>query len=424
VQVSGRHEAARSSAPLPRPRVPAGTASRRLGSGFEAGLGAAALLFFPLLVAAPRGIAALASTAGLLGAGLVLSQSRQSGLGSDLAVPAALLASLLAWGVVSAAWSLDPLRSLEQASRLAGLFAAALAMAAAARFVSAPRRLTSFLITGFVIALVMATTDLATYGALSKPFSDRVYQPAWLNQASVAFAILLLPAAAALIAVGYKLPGLLFAVVGAATIFLLAGTAAKTALAAGVPFALVCYCRRALVARVVAVLSVVVIVTAPLTFARLDWVSGFVHSADTVKLSAGHRLLIWSFVGDRIAEHALRGWGLDSSRAIPGGGDPIRPDQTWLPLHPHNAPLQLWLELGVPGAVLFGLLSGWFWLALGRAGWPRLYAAAAGGSLATAFVASAVTYGVWQEWWEGALSFSLFMALVMARVAAAGGKSR
>lgn len=417
--VGVRPEPAASAPRLLRSDAPAGQLPRWIPAGIEAGLDVAALLFFPLLVLAPRGIAPLASAAGFLGAGLVLAHGRRSCLRSDLAVPAAVLALLIVWSVVSATWSLGPPRSLDQAARLAGLFAAALAMAAAAGFVSAPRRLALFLLAGFVVALVMATVDLATHGALSKPFSDRVYQPAWLNQASVAFAILLLPTGAALISAGQRLPGLSFAVVGAATIFILAGTAAKTALAAGVPLALLCHYRRAPVARAAAVLSVLVIVTAPLTFARLDRVSGVVHSADTVKLSAGHRLLIWSFVGDRIAEHALRGWGLDSSRAIPGGGDPIRPDQTWLPLHPHNAPLQLWLELGVPGAVLFALLSGWLWLALARVDWPRLYAATACGSLATAFVASAATYGIWQEWWQGTLSFSLFIVLVMARVVAA-----
>ena len=71
----------------------------------------------------------------------------------------------------------------------------------------------------------------------------------------------------------------------------------------------------------------------------------------------------------------------------------------------------------MPGAVLFALLAGYVWLALGRAEWPRLFAAAAGGSLATAFVASFATYGIWQEWWQGTLWFSLFLVLVMARVA-------
>ncbi len=314
------------------------------------------------------------AAAGLFGAGLVLLARPPVGcLRHARSAPAAIFAVAAGLGSVSAAWSPDPLRSLDQAARLAGLFVAALAMAAAAGHVSAPRRLASFLLAGFVVALVMATVDLATYGALSKPFSDRVYQPAWLNQASVAFAILLLPTSAAVIAAGARLPGLLLA--GRRRRDDLSsspeprqrrrsppGCRLRSFAGAGVPA----------VAWAAAVLSVLVVVTAPLTFARLDRVSGVVHTADEVKLSAGHRLLIWSFVGDRIAEHPLRGWGLDSSRAIPGGRDPIRPDETWLPLHPHNAPLQLWLELGVPGAVLFALLSG---LALARSR-PRRLAAA------------------------------------------------
>ena len=389
---------------------------RRLALGFEAGLDAAALLFFPLLVLVPRGIAPLASVAGLFAAGLILSTSRPVWR-RDLAVPAGLASSLLVWGCVSALWSIDPLRSLDLTARLAGLFAAGLAMAAAADSVSAPRRVSAFLLGGFVLAIAMAAVDLASHGALSKPFSDRFYQPAWLNQASVAFAILLLPASAALLVRGHKVLALLFALAAGATICALAGTAAKVALAAGLPMALLCYWRRAGAARMAALGAILVIVTAPLIFPRLERGSDLVETADAIKLSAGHRLLIWSFVGDRIAEHPLAGWGLDSSRAIPGGGDPIRPGETWLPLHPHNAALQLWLELGAPGAVIFALLIGSAWLALAAAEWPRLFAAAAAGSLATGFVATFATYGIWEEWWQGTLWFSLFVVLVMARVA-------
>jgi len=146
------------------------------------------------------------------------------------------------------------------------------------------------------------------------------------------------------------------------------------------------------------------------------WLPALSETVDGVKFSAGHRLLIWSFAGDRIAERALAGWGLDSSRAIPGGEDPIRFDETWLPLHPHNAPLQLWLELGVPGAVLFALLVALAWVALARAEWPPLFAAAAGASLTTAFLGCFATYGIWQEWWLGTWWFSLFLVLVMAEV--------
>ncbi len=399
--------------------LPAPAIAKRLALWFEAGLDAAALLFFPLLVLVPRGVAALVSIAGALAAGLILATNRRAALRSYLAAPAALLSSLLIWGTLSAFWSIDPLRSLDQAARLGGIFAAGLALVVAAGLLSRPRRLAAFQLAGFVAAIAMAAIDLATQGWLSKPFSDRFYQPAWLNQASVAFAVLLPPASALLIARGRKATGMLLAAAGAATIAALAGTAAKVALAAGVPIALLCCCSRVRVGRAAAVLSVLAIITAPLTFARLDRVSDLVETADTVKFSAVHRLLIWSFVGDRVAEHPLAGWGLDSSRSIPGGNDPIEAGATWLPLHPHNAPLQLWLELGVPGAVLFALLTGSLWLALGRVEWPRLFGAAAAGSLATAFVASLATYGIWQEWWQGTLWFSLFLVLVMARVASA-----
>jgi O-antigen ligase len=192
----------------------------------------------------------------------------------------------------------------------------------------------------------------------------------------------------------------------------------------GLPMAFLCYYWRSHAARAAALVSILAVISAPLTFARLERVSDLVATADAVKFSAGHRLLIWSFVGDRIAEHALAGWGLDSSRAIPGGKDPIEAGATWLPLHPHNAPLQLWLELGVPGAVLLALLAGNAWLALGAVEWPRMFAAGVGGSLATSFVASFATYGIWQEWWQGTLWFSLFLVLVMARVAGGGGEQR
>ena len=406
-----------------RLRIPVSVIRRRLAIGFEAGLNLAALLFFPLLVVVPRGIAPLASVAGLFAALLILSSgaalSRQR-----LAAPAALLGALLTWGVISAIWSIDPLRSLELAARLAGLFAAGLALAAAAELVVAPDRLTGFLVAGFVLGIAMAATDLATHGAVSKPFSTRSYQASWLNQASVAFAILLLPTSAALVGRGRRMSGLVFAGAAAITVCALAGTAAKVALAAGLPAALLCYGWRARTARAAALVSVLVAISAPLTFARLERVSDLVVTADAVKFSAAHRLLIWSFVGDRIAEHPLAGWGLNSSRAIPGGKDPIEPGASWLPLHPHNAPLQLWLELGVPGAVLLALVAAYAWLALARAEWPRRFAAAVGGSLATGCIATLATYGIWEEWWQGTLWFSLFLILVMARAAVDSGGSR
>jgi exopolysaccharide production protein ExoQ len=399
--------------------------AQRIAAWPEAGLDTAALLFFPLLVVLPRGIAALVSAAGLCAAGLVLSASGTK-LTRIFLVAATLLGCLLVWGTASALWSVDPVRSLVVALRLAGLFAVGLALAAGASLVVAPRRLSFLLLIGMALGIAMVAIELATAGGLSSLISDRAYRPTQLNQASISFALLVLPASALLISLGQAIFSTLLAALTAVTVYELAGTSAKAVLLAGLAMGLLLYRARPVVAGVALTVSVVAIITAPLTFARLERLPGLGETADSFKISAGHRLLIWSFAGDRIAERPLIGWGLDASRAIPGGDDPIRPGEPWMPLHPHNAALQVWLELGAPGAVLFALLIALVWHALARAEWPRLFAAAAGASLTIAFVGCFGTYGIWQEWWLGTLSFSLFLVLVMGRVAgrqAAPGKA-
>ena len=374
------------------------------------------MLFFPLLVVVPRGIVPVFSVAGVCATGLVLSASGPRPRPA-FAPAATLLGCLVFWGAASALWSGDSLRSLVIAGRLAGLFAAGIALADAVSCIEAPRRLTFLLLGGLALGVAMAATDLVTAGAVGAPFTDRAYQATGLNRASVSFAILLVPASAVLVCRGQVIFALIMATMTAAMIYALAGTAAKAALAAGLPMGLLLYLWRVRVARVAAVMSVLIIISAPLTFARFAQFPLLAETADAVKLSAGHRLLIWSFAGDRIAERTLTGWGLDASRAMPGGINPIRPGETWMPLHPHNAALQLWLELGVPGAVLFALLVALAWQALAAAPWPRLFTAAAGASLAIALIACFASYGIWEEWWLATLWFSLFVIIVMARVA-------
>jgi O-antigen ligase len=390
--------------------------ARRIAAYCEAGLDVAALLFFPLLVLVPRGVTALVTVAGLCGAGLVLSASGPRPH-TVLAAVGALLGCLLVWGTASAIWSVDWRRSLVVAVRLAGLFAVGLVLADAANSIKSARRLTFFFLGGLTLGVAMAAADLVTRGGLGAPFTERVYQPAALNRASVSFSILLLPITAALLHSGLTLSPFLLATATVATIFALAGTTAKIALTAGLPIGLLIYLSRTRVAHAAALVGVIVITTAPLTFARFGRLPLFTETADAVKSSAGHRLMIWSFAGDRIAENPIAGWGLDASRSIPGGKDLVRPGETWMPLHPHNTPLQVWLELGAPGVVLIALLVALAWHSLAVAPWWRLYAAAAGASLTIALIACVTTYGIWQEWWLGTLWFSLFGILSMARIA-------
>jgi O-antigen ligase len=298
--------------------------------------------------------------------------------------------------------------------RLLGLFAAGLALAVAAERVAAPRRLCLFALAGTALGAALALGDLLSAGGLSQFVSIRSFAGARLNQIAVWLAVLALPFGAFLAGRGRPTLGVATAAAMAVVVYTLDGTAAKAALALSLPVAALLYFRRAAIARLAAALAVLVILTAPLTLPRLERLPALFAAADQFKDSAGHRLLIWSFAGDRIAERPFLGWGLDASRAIPGGSDEIRPAQNWLPLHPHDAALQVWLELGAPGAALFALLVGFVWLRLAEAPWPPVYAAAAGGGLAATLAVALAGWGIWQEWWLGTLGLALFLVLVMA----------
>ena len=102
------------------------------------------------------------------------------------------------------------------------------------------------------------------------------------------------------------------------------------------------------------------------------------------------RLNIWTFAADHIQTHPFRGWGLDASRTFGAA----------IPLHTHNAQLQLWLELGAIGAALAGVFFCWLAYAVVRtAERSRGEAAAAAGALVSYLVIGSISFGIWQEWW-------------------------
>ena len=109
------------------------------------------------------------------------------------------------------------------------------------------------------------------------------------------------------------------------------------------------------------------------------------------KASWGSRIAIWRFAVDETAHKPIFGWGLDASRF-------------WIdriPLHPHDAAIQIWLELGVVGIALAAAFGAWFFDRLGRAAetGDRIAAAAGAGSAVAFLTIDALSFGVWQEWW-------------------------
>src|SRR5262249_28774028 len=155
------------------------------------GLGISVLLLPSLLALVPRGAAPLIAFAGLCAAGLVAATPPYRL--ASLHRPAIILGALILWGLLSAAWSIDPWRSLILDARLIGLFRAALALAAAAERIAAPRRLALFVLAGIAAVIVLATVDLASHGGVSQYITIRAFYPTRLNQLAAWLSLLLLP---------------------------------------------------------------------------------------------------------------------------------------------------------------------------------------------------------------------------------------
>jgi exopolysaccharide production protein ExoQ len=153
--------------------------------------------------------------------------------------------------------------------------------------------------------------------------------------------------------------------------------------------------------------------------------------------SSHHRLTIWSFAAQRIAERPVLGWGMDSSRSIPGGEDEVGLDiyspqhhrsypvlEQMMPLHPHNAVLQWWLELGGVGAALFVVF---LWRLTRLSTDPALGERVNGVAVALVvggFTISAVSYGFWQSWWQSSLWLLAAWMAAVAPLAAPEAKVR
>ena len=86
-----------------------------------------------------------------------------------------------------------------------------------------------------------------------------------------------------------------------------------------------------------------------------------------------------------------------------------------MPLHPHNAPLQLWLELGIPGALLFVAITACLLIAIARRLRDRLAAATAATVLLVAITLSSFSYGIWQTWWLAALWLAAGLTAMVTR---------
>lgn len=377
----------------------------------------------PLGVLAHQGLAPLAAVMSLAAIMSLSQRTWHFPWSLRLLTVPALIA--LAWAAMSALWAVDPGTTLSRAAKLAAatgfgvvILVGVVNLPPATRF-----RLGIALCAGLALAIVIVAIDLSLMGGLRRAIRNdpSYYGRASLNNGLTWIVLLVWPAGlwlwhlaartgrrwwrlAAFVPIAACVPLLLNLESQSSLTAFAIGLATFVAVAAlprAVPIAL-------------AACIVLGTVTAPLVAPAVFRAASTADWFSTMPSTMMHRAYIWAFTADKIAEKPLLGWGLDSSRAIPGGEamvtdvNPNLPVEVYgkmqlMPLHPHNAPLQLWLELGVPGALLFAVVTGALLVAVALRIRDRLAAATAATVLLVAIALSSFSYGIWQTWWLAAL---------------------
>jgi len=397
-------------------------------------------LFGPLVYVAPLG-----AVPGLLlltlGLGLVAWHTGAL-QGRAILRDFALFLPLFAWMLISGLWSLDAGAGLSLALRLAGLFLAGTASVLWLRRLPEAQlgRCLPALAGGFTVAAIVVIFDLAALHGqitrhLHKAQAENYDLALFYGRGATIQSILMVPLALGLWRSGRRALAIGQFAVGAVAILVTSSLSAKMALGAGVAVGGAVF--------VLPALRFALPVLLALLFATLPFVLPYKpDAAETCwlagnKASALHRLYIWDFAAERIADKPVLGWGLDASRRMPGGDEKVviyrcdaegkptgvrpRVDGTVLPLHPHNAVLQIWLELGGIGALIgfatVGLLLFRTFAAAGRRNrWAQAgFVGACLGGLSVALV----SFGIWQEWFLSAL----FVAAGIAALAARQGRA-
>ena len=264
------------------------------------------------------------------------------------------------------------------------------------------------LVGGLVVALILLVFELSTDSSFYRMLTGRQNDPDVplfrYNRGTTALVVLAWPAAAWLwsrerrgLAVGLIAASIAAAAYGDSASALVAGVLAALVAAAAALAPAITLAIGGLAAGLFTVLVPWLLLN------LLGWVQPFVEA---IPPSVLDRIEIWNHGAKAVLEAPVLGHGIGIMRHLPlpdgsvtGYRHLVKP-----PTHPHDAALQIWLELGGVGVVLFAIIV---WLVSCSikaldAPWRAAAIAVGAGIIFTAMV----SYGLWQETWLGIIGMT------------------
>jgi len=320
-------------------------------------------------------------------------------------------AMVCVWSGISLVWTIDLSDASQKLGRLVLLLAMGFAYIACVRCITDTRIVPRALVAGVVLAIAFMLVEKFAGAPVYRLFHGELPAVPWpeflnrLNRGMTVIAILVWPAAHAAFRLHRFAGPAMFFAAGFAAVQLNTDAAVMALLFGAIGYGLVWLLPTYRVATAIGCLAALSVLLMPAVIDRLPAMSSQTTIKESLPESAYHRLLIWKFSQDRIAERPVLGWGFNGSRSIPGGKLEVDKNMTGLPLHPHNAALQWRLELGLPGAVLGGLAILFLFRTAGRYS-DRTERAMVVATIIAAMTIACLSYGIWQSWWVAALIFA------------------
>lgn len=161
-----------------------------------------------------------------------------------------------------------------------------------------------------------------------------------------------------------------------------------------------------------AVITVLVLGT-PFAMKHLPSSRTVVDNFPTLTVGAYPRLTIWKYASSLALENPVIGHGLRTSRTLNKeksvdivlrvDGEVRSATTEGIPLHPHNGVLQLWLELGVIGALAGLAIALSIVRGIHKNAAPPVISAFLFAGLFSSLSILCISYGLWQGWWLGTL---------------------
>jgi O-antigen ligase len=311
-------------------------------------------------------------------------------------------AALLLWCGIASIWGFDLIGSLFLLLRIGAIFAAALVLFAIARGLDGRVResLGNWLLAGILIALVLMVVERLFGYPINEAYfgvsSEEANYLSRLNRGTTAMVMMAWPAMALLWRRGSVWGVAILCAAVAAMLGLMESNSAILGAIAGVATALVSLLHRKAGRAMVVLVTIVALAGTTLAaqeMFRRDW-----QNAEWLDGSARHRVEIWNYTADWIVQKPLTGWGFDASRAFKNDHlSDGKGTRALLPLHPHNAPLQILLELGAVGAAIVFVLLMLFAGRISRL--PRPERICGQALFVSTLAISCAAYGLWQNQW-------------------------